>query len=145
MVSTNLHYPFPPPLTTTAATMQMSVNFTSLRSYFFISFQQVTSKVDNFTTDFKVFFSSCVEGFSLTEPSQKLKKPCHSWRGLFVNFHFLLWGQNCQIESDVCVCCKRDSKPLHWLSIHEQKTKVKIEIDFTLVGIFKRQARTKLI
>ena len=63
MVSTNLHYPFPPPLTTTATTMQMSVNCTSLWSYFFISFQQITSKVDNFTTEFKVFFPAVLKDF----------------------------------------------------------------------------------
>ena len=57
-----------PPLTTTAATttattMPMSVNFTSLRSYIFISFQQITFKVDNFTTDFKVFFPAVLKDF----------------------------------------------------------------------------------
>ena len=31
--------------------------------------------------------------------------------------------KNCQIESDVCICCKRDSKPLLWLSTQEQKKK----------------------
>ena len=38
-------------------------------------------------------------------------------------FSFPIMRKNCQIESDVCVCCKRDSKPLHWLSTHEQKKK----------------------
>ena len=63
MVSTNLHYPPPPPLTTTATTMQMSVNIMSLRSYIFISFQQITFKVDNFTSDFKVFFPAVLKDF----------------------------------------------------------------------------------
>ena len=51
---------------------------------------------------------------------------------------------NCQIESDVCVCCKRDSKSPHCLSTHEQEKKKRKKSDFTSVGIFKRQARTKL-
>ena len=37
--------------------------------------------------------------------------------------------KNCQIESDVCICCKRDSKPLLWLSTQEQKKKSEKKID----------------
>ena len=120
MVGINLPCNPPPPLPSPpppATTMQMSVNFTSLRSYIFISFQQITFRVDNFTIEF-----NCWRIFPNWSQS-KVEKTIPFMEGSICKFWFPIMRKNCQIESDVCICCKRDSKPLLWLSTQEQKKK----------------------
>ena len=102
----------------------MSVNFTSLRSYIFISFQQITFKVNNFTTDLRYFFQLCWRIFPNWSQS-KVEKTMPLMEGSICKFSFPIMRKNCQIESDVCVCCKRDSKSPHCLSTHEQEKKAK--------------------
>ena len=54
-------------------TIQTSVNFATLRSYIFVSFQQIILKLGSFT-NLTLKALSCVDGFSPTCPCQKLKK-----------------------------------------------------------------------
>ena len=122
----------------------MYVNFSSLQRYLFVSFQQITVKVDNFTTDFKVFFPAVLTDFPNWSQS-KVEKTVPFMEGSICKFSFPIIRKNCQIESDVCVCCKRDSKPLHWLSTHEQKKKAKKKLTLHELGFSKSKQEQSLI
>ena len=51
-------------------TIQTSVNFATLTNYIFASFQQISSKLGNFTYLKTFFFFRGVDGFSLTFQSK---------------------------------------------------------------------------
>ena len=78
-------------------------NFTTLRSYISVSFQQITFYLGNFI--WGTLFSG-VDGFSPTCPCQKLKKK-KTWKGLYmVSLHSILaaWEREMDSTANVNIC-----------------------------------------
>ena len=99
-------------------------------------FNKSLSKVTTLLLILRYFFQLCWRIFPNWSQS-KVEKTMPLMEGSICKFSFPIMRKNCQIESDVCVCCKRDSKSPHCLSTHEQEKKAKKKLTLHQLGFSK--------